>query len=348
MCPSNYDLDVYAPPSSSGSSSTDEDRIFGWMPPDDTASRDGTTRSRLARAQSSRMTDLAQGPFSFSSHSRTLATPPTATSTSFPITPRSNGPQTPFTPSWNLDLEHRSDTIQGRIASVPSTGGSGGMMFSFRPPTQDSIRSPPTTASQLSSITEFAIQGSFRCDDGAKSEELMPSAPSTASSSRLSKELVSSSNPFPTTISSTPSHHASIALQVANVDDEEDSPYAEVRASVSNIDDPDMPCLTWRMWAIGLVLCVLSSGAQMFFYLRYPAPSFDFPITMFVNLSALERLPIRSWKVGSFAFDLNPGPFNVKEHTAAFILCSVSAGITWSQDFIIVAEKKYHLNTSLG
>jgi hypothetical protein len=38
---------------------------------------------------------------------------------------------------------------------------------------------------------------------------------------------------------------------------EEDSPYPEVRASVSNIDDPDMPVLTIRMWVVGLVLCAI-------------------------------------------------------------------------------------------
>lgn len=35
---------------------------------------------------------------------------------------------------------------------------------------------------------------------------------------------------------------------------DEDSPYPEVRASVSNIDDPDMPTLTIRMWFVGLLL----------------------------------------------------------------------------------------------
>ena len=29
--------------------------------------------------------------------------------------------------------------------------------------------------------------------------------------------------------------------------DEEDSPYPEVRASVSNVDDPEMPTLTFRI-----------------------------------------------------------------------------------------------------
>lgn len=40
--------------------------------------------------------------------------------------------------------------------------------------------------------------------------------------------------------------------------EEEDSPFPEVRASVSNIDDPDMPSMTIRMWFVGLFLCMTS------------------------------------------------------------------------------------------
>ena len=40
--------------------------------------------------------------------------------------------------------------------------------------------------------------------------------------------------------------------------EEEDSPYPEVRASVSNIDDPEMPCLTLRMWVIGMLLIIVT------------------------------------------------------------------------------------------
>jgi len=40
--------------------------------------------------------------------------------------------------------------------------------------------------------------------------------------------------------------------------DDEDSPFPEVRASVSNIDDPDMPAMTIRMWFVGLLLCTIS------------------------------------------------------------------------------------------
>lgn len=41
--------------------------------------------------------------------------------------------------------------------------------------------------------------------------------------------------------------------------EEEDSPFPEVRASVSNIDDPEMPALTLRMWVLGLLLTFVSA-----------------------------------------------------------------------------------------
>ena len=59
--------------------------------------------------------------------------------------------------------------------------------------------------------------------------------------------------------------------------EEEDSPYPEVRASVSNVDDPEMPALTFRMWVIGLVLCMIGSGLNVFFNFRQPAPQVIHP-----------------------------------------------------------------------
>ena len=41
--------------------------------------------------------------------------------------------------------------------------------------------------------------------------------------------------------------------------EEEDSPFAEVRASVSNIDDPEMPVLTLRLWIVGLGLIFVAA-----------------------------------------------------------------------------------------
>ena len=48
--------------------------------------------------------------------------------------------------------------------------------------------------------------------------------------------------------------------------EEEDSPFPEVRASVSNIDDPEMPAMTARMWFIGLLLCIISGFVLCFLW----------------------------------------------------------------------------------
>ncbi|KAG6880016.1 hypothetical protein C0992_007813 [Termitomyces sp. T32_za158] len=100
--------------------------------------------------------------------------------------------------------------------------------------------------------------------------------------------------------------------------DDEDSPFPEVRASVSNIDDPDMPALTMRMWFVGLILCMISrfvisssqtvfayhkhqSGLNVFFNFRSPAPTvvplalllISYPFGKFLAFT----LPINTYRI---------------------------------------------------
>jgi hypothetical protein len=51
-----------------------------------------------------------------------------------------------------------------------------------------------------------------------------------------------------------------------------ESPYPEVRASVSSIDDTTMPVNTFRMWFLGLVYIVVLSGLNQFFSFRCMLP----------------------------------------------------------------------------
>ncbi|KAG8987047.1 hypothetical protein FRB90_003622 [Tulasnella sp. 427] len=60
-------------------------------------------------------------------------------------------------------------------------------------------------------------------------------------------------------------------------------------------------------------------------------------------------LPIRSWNIGGYEFSLNPGPFNVKEHT---LICML-AGITGSTPpygitVVLTLEKRYMLSLRTG
>ncbi|KAE8185626.1 hypothetical protein CF336_g7332 [Tilletia laevis] len=95
--------------------------------------------------------------------------------------------------------------------------------------------------------------------------------------------------------------HAELKLEDALHDD---SIYPEVRAAVSNVDDPTMPVNTFRAWFIGLVFSVLLSGLNEFFSYRYPS----------VSISSLVAQVV--------VFPV--GVFFAKEHTLITIMANVS------------------------
>ncbi|KIO29155.1 hypothetical protein M407DRAFT_62839, partial [Tulasnella calospora MUT 4182] len=114
----------------------------------------------------------------------------------------------------------------------------------------------------------------------------------------------------------------------------DDSVYPEVRASVSNVDDTEMPVMTIRAWVIGITLVVVTTGINAFLYLRWPAPRLRFIRLISFPLGKLAGLvlPIRYWTIperlpwiGGMEFSLNPAPFNVKEHTLICIMANITA-----------------------
>ncbi|KAJ7286788.1 OPT oligopeptide transporter protein-domain-containing protein [Mycena rebaudengoi] len=109
--------------------------------------------------------------------------------------------------------------------------------------------------------------------------------------------------------------------------EEEDSPFPKVRASVSNIDDPDMTALTIRMWFVGLFLCTISSSVNVFFNFRQPVPSV-IPLALLLIAYPFGKflafvLPITTYRIFTFEFSLNPGPWNIKEYVLVFIMANV-------------------------
>jgi OPT family oligopeptide transporter len=155
---------------------------------------------------------------------------------------------------------------------------------------------------------------------------------------------------------------------------EEDSPYPEVRASVSNIDDPDMPTLTLRMWVVGLLVSLIGrcvplspllfpfvthhplfcgpSSLNVFFNFRDPAP-IVMPVVLLLIGHPLGKflayaLPIAVYRLprvlGGAHFSLNPGPWNIKEHVLVFIMTNVSVGPAYALNAIVVAEYYYKLH----
>ncbi|KIO27768.1 hypothetical protein M407DRAFT_7102 [Tulasnella calospora MUT 4182] len=151
----------------------------------------------------------------------------------------------------------------------------------------------------------------------------------------------------------------SCSKQLSATVGQEDSPYPEVRASVANTDDPDMPTLTFRMWFIGITLCVLRGCLNLFFSLRWPSPAITETLVAILAYpfgKALDRLlPIRYWTiplsiplVGGHGFSLNPSPFNIKEHTLIFMMASIAGKDAYGLGMIITTEKDYGIHLGTG
>ena len=116
-------------------------------------------------------------------------------------------------------------------------------------------------------------------------------------------------------------------VTVANIV-EEDSPYIEVRAAASNVDDPEMPVNTFRAWFLGIIASIIVPGANQLLSLRFPTTTipaivviiFAFPLGQLLA----KILPTSKLQTRLGTLTLNPGPFNVKEHTLISIMSLMS------------------------
>lgn len=154
----------------------------------------------------------------------------------------------------------------------------------------------------------------------------------------------------------------------------EDSPYPEVRAAVRPYDDYTLPCNTLRAWTIGLSLIFLGASMNTLFSLRAPSISLGSLIAqviawplghgwarvvpdreLFIPLPSFVRSGgrptrgrVRERRAGAggeerigWRLRLNPGPFNVKEHSIIVVMASVSFSVAYATD-IILAQKVFY------
>lgn len=146
-----------------------------------------------------------------------------------------------------------------------------------------------------------------------------------------------------------------IAAQISNdeyaaVTCEDDSPYPEVRAAVPSTDDPTLPQNTLRMWILGFILTTVGCGMNLLFSLHSPS----FSITTFVT-SVLAYPLGKGWEyimpdINILGMPLNPGKFNLKEHTIITIMGSVSfgGGAAYATDILLAQNRFYHSDFGVG
>lgn len=130
---------------------------------------------------------------------------------------------------------------------------------------------------------------------------------------------------------------------------DDESPYPEVRAAVSSVDDPLMPVNTFRMWAIGVVFSILVSSMNQVFSMRYPSLFITGIVVQLITLPfgrALEKiLPTKQFKTFGYTWSLNPGPFNIKEHVCITVMANVSVGGAYATE--VVSTQRIFYNQQL-
>ncbi|KAK6216166.1 hypothetical protein LQW54_003740 [Pestalotiopsis sp. IQ-011] len=132
-------------------------------------------------------------------------------------------------------------------------------------------------------------------------------------------------------------------------EDVEDSPYPEVRAAVHNYDE-DLPCNTVRAWTIGLFLVVIGASMNTLFSLRSPSIGLGALIAQIIAWplgQGWEKImPKREYTLWPFGirWSLNPGPFNIKEHSIIVVMASVSFSVAYATDIILAQLVFYKQN----
>jgi hypothetical protein len=184
----------------------------------------------------------------------------------------------PPEPAYDPNARYPADTPRSPINHYPP------------PPTASQPLSPPPSTDSHSS-NPYQLRGIHVSLPNTPAGKSSTRSPSTLArkglGSRASSHLESD---YDDDDDGASSREGSIKMEFDfDAIEEEDSPFPEVRASVSNVDDPDMPALTIRMWFVGLSLTMLSGALNVFFNFRSPAP----------NLVPLALLLI-SYPVGKF------------------------------------------------
>jgi OPT family oligopeptide transporter len=147
-------------------------------------------------------------------------------------------------------------------------------------------------------------------------------------------------------------------LEDSGIDDIEGdhSPYPEVRAVVPEVDDPEIPVNTLRMWFLGYAFTLLGAGINQFFSLRYPsvhivslvAELLAYPCGVFLA----RTLPLYTLDLGRLGkWCINPDRhFNIKEHAVITIMSNVSFGFGSADatNIIQASSKFYNFNLKAG
>jgi hypothetical protein len=94
--------------------------------------------------------------------------------------------------------------------------------------------------------------------------------------------------------------------------------------------DEDVPANTIRAWTIGLIMTTVCSSLNALFLLRYPNISIGPYVVQLISypigIAWAKSLPNKEISLFGMKANLNPGPFNVKEHVIIVAMSNAAFG----------------------
>ncbi|TVY84258.1 Glutathione transporter, partial [Lachnellula suecica] len=155
-------------------------------------------------------------------------------------------------------------------------------------------------------------------------------------------------------------------------DPPDNSPYPQVRASVSAIDNTTLSINTPRMWILSLLFSILGSSTNLFFSLRYPSVSItpvialllvhplgllwdrilkrrNDPQDIYIDgmRTSANRDPNNRRTIRTLRLWLAQGKWNEKEHSCVYISSNVSFGFAFATDVIVEQTQFYNQKVSI-
>ncbi|CAF4825426.1 unnamed protein product, partial [Rotaria sp. Silwood1] len=137
------------------------------------------------------------------------------------------------------------------------------------------------------------------------------------------------------------SNSTGLLLHNAKDDDDEQSPFEEVAANISNKDDPTILCLTFRSVFIGILLTCFDSVVFQFF--AYRTSPLDINIGLIILLAyMMGEFMSKVLPEKIFNITINPGAFSIKEHALITIMATSGTTTTFAIKAITVQRIYYN------
>ncbi|KAI8937030.1 hypothetical protein NX059_006250 [Plenodomus lindquistii] len=260
----------------------------------------------------------------------------------------------------SLDSAHH-ESVRSK-ASVASLGAS-------RRKTRKESRSSLTLGEEIDGQEESRFEARFHgagIDPSIAAVPLLDSSQASSSSTRIDDD----DDDDDEDVSDSESLHDIKGNPLDN------SPYAQVRASVAASDNTSLSIDTPRMWSLSILFAMAGSSTNLFFSLRYPSVSLT-PIIALLLVHPLGLLwdrilkrpndpeetfldgglqkrtyssqtpQSRSTWLRSTRLWLAQGRWNEKEHCCVYVSSNVSFGFAFATDVIVEQVKFYHQDLGL-